>query len=453
MNANRLPVASGFLRQWCMRELHTLPLLPTFLIESTSNLTIHQAGIAFPTGCSLNHVAAHYTPNGGDNTVLGAGDVMKLDFGTHVNGRIIDCAMTIHFDPRYDPLVEAVKAATNAGIHAAGIDVRICDIGCAVQEVMESYEVELDGKVYPVKCIRNLNGHSIGPYTIHAGKTVPIVKGGDQTKMEEARWRSEARQVSYLWLTLARSAQGEFFAIETFGSTGKGCVTWTLLRFDGGEGAARAALRPPASRGVSPPHCRPRPSAYPPRSTGAHSTAHRRIPGVEGCAFVRPRPSSPGLLPGCAASNAPLIHSCCEAASHAGCCQVCARGLGVLSLHAQPGGALLPRPAAAQGEAAAGRDRPQLRHARLLPAVPGQDWGEQVPDGVAQPGGCGAGGPLPAAVRHRGLLHRAVGAHAVPGAAVEGGAVERRGLLNEWALISTVSNKASFFFSAAALQL
>ena len=28
------------------------------------------AGIAFPTGCSLNYVAAHYTPNGGDKTVL-----------------------------------------------------------------------------------------------------------------------------------------------------------------------------------------------------------------------------------------------------------------------------------------------------------------------------------------------------------------------------------------------
>lgn len=28
------------------------------------------AGIAFPTGCSLNHVAAHYTPNNGDDTVL-----------------------------------------------------------------------------------------------------------------------------------------------------------------------------------------------------------------------------------------------------------------------------------------------------------------------------------------------------------------------------------------------
>lgn len=36
------------------------------------------AGIAFPTGCSLNHVAAHWTPNAGDKTVLQQGDVMKL---------------------------------------------------------------------------------------------------------------------------------------------------------------------------------------------------------------------------------------------------------------------------------------------------------------------------------------------------------------------------------------
>lgn len=36
----------------------------------------------------------------------------------------------------------------------------------------------------PVKSIRNLNGHMIGPYRIHAGKTVPIVKGGEATRME-----------------------------------------------------------------------------------------------------------------------------------------------------------------------------------------------------------------------------------------------------------------------------
>ena len=44
------------------------------------------AGIAFPTGCSINHCAAHYTPNKGDNTVLQYDDVMKVDFGTQVNG-------------------------------------------------------------------------------------------------------------------------------------------------------------------------------------------------------------------------------------------------------------------------------------------------------------------------------------------------------------------------------
>lgn len=50
---------------------------------------------------------------------------------------------------------------------------------------MESYEIELDGKMIPIKCVRNLNGHSIEAYKIHAGKSVPIVKGGPQTKMEE----------------------------------------------------------------------------------------------------------------------------------------------------------------------------------------------------------------------------------------------------------------------------
>ena len=76
------------------------------------------------------------------------------------------------------------------------------DIGAAIQEAMESYEVEIRGQTFPVRCIRNLNGHDIVQYSIHGGKSVPIVKGGDQTKMEE----------------------GETFAIETFGSTGKGYV-------------------------------------------------------------------------------------------------------------------------------------------------------------------------------------------------------------------------------------
>ncbi|KAF9304561.1 Methionine aminopeptidase 2 [Mortierella antarctica] len=160
------------------------------------------SGIAFPTGCSLNHVAAHYTPNAGDKTVIQYGDVCKIDFGVHVGGRIVDSAFTLTFDPVYDNLLAAVRDATNTGVREAGIDVRMGDIGAAIQEVMESYEVEIGGKTYPVKPIRNLTGHSIDLYKIHGTKSVPIVNNGDPTKMEE----------------------GDYFAIETFGSTGRGIV-------------------------------------------------------------------------------------------------------------------------------------------------------------------------------------------------------------------------------------
>lgn len=91
---------------------------------------------------------------------------------------------------------------------------------------MESYEVEVGGKVYPglsciaavdtqlteppylVKAIENLSGHSINPYQIHGGKSVLLVKNDDQTKMEE----------------------GEYFAIETFGSTGRGRIVESVSR-------------------------------------------------------------------------------------------------------------------------------------------------------------------------------------------------------------------------------
>ncbi|KAJ2826068.1 Methionine aminopeptidase 2 [Coemansia erecta] len=161
-----------------------------------------EAGIGFPTGLSLNHCAAHYTPNAGDHVVVQGDDVLKVDFGVHVNGHIIDSAFTMAWNDRYAPLLAAVRDATNTGVREAGIDVRLCDVGAAIQEVMESYEIELDGKTIPIKPIRNLCGHNIGLYRIHSGKSVPIVANQDTTRMEE----------------------GELFAIETFGSTGSGYV-------------------------------------------------------------------------------------------------------------------------------------------------------------------------------------------------------------------------------------
>lgn len=204
----------------------TLHEIADMIEDGTRALTGHpgleegdhlKAGIGFPTGLSINHCAAHYTPNTSSSKwVLQEEDVLKVDIGVHTNGRIVDSAFTLAFQPQYDPLLDAVKAATNAGIKEAGIDVRMGDIGAVVQEVMESYEITLPAQgsnstadpgrigtqTTHVKPIRNLNGHNIDQYRIHGGKSVPIVKGGDQTKMEE----------------------GEVFAIETFGSTGKGYV-------------------------------------------------------------------------------------------------------------------------------------------------------------------------------------------------------------------------------------
>lgn len=61
-------------------------------LEDTSRKLINenglQAGLAFPTGVSLNNCAAHYTPNNGDNTVITYDDVCKVDFGVHVNGKV-----------------------------------------------------------------------------------------------------------------------------------------------------------------------------------------------------------------------------------------------------------------------------------------------------------------------------------------------------------------------------
>ena len=53
-----------------------------------------------------------------------------------INGRIIDTAFTVAFNPTYDKLLEAVKDATNTGLKEAGIDVRLGDIGAVIQETM-----------------------------------------------------------------------------------------------------------------------------------------------------------------------------------------------------------------------------------------------------------------------------------------------------------------------------
>jgi methionine aminopeptidase len=76
-------------------------------IEETNERLVEknglEAGIAFPTGCSINDCAAHFTCNPGDEHFkLGKNDVMKIDYGTQINGHIIDCAFTVAFNPVFD---------------------------------------------------------------------------------------------------------------------------------------------------------------------------------------------------------------------------------------------------------------------------------------------------------------------------------------------------------------
>lgn len=51
-------------------------------IESSTYALVKKDGTkrgwAFPTGLSLNHIAAHFSPNANDTTVLGIDDVLKV---------------------------------------------------------------------------------------------------------------------------------------------------------------------------------------------------------------------------------------------------------------------------------------------------------------------------------------------------------------------------------------
>ncbi len=98
-----------------------------------------------PTPTPLTQTLTNTNPSTTTQTLT-----TNTDFGTQIGGRIIDSAFTVAFNPKYDNLLKAVKEATDTGIREAGVDVRLCDVGTAVQEVMESYEVELDGKTYQV---------------------------------------------------------------------------------------------------------------------------------------------------------------------------------------------------------------------------------------------------------------------------------------------------------------
>ena len=180
----------------------TLSTLATNIENNIKLLTNNKGinnGIGFPSGLSVNECAAHFTPHKKLDIKLDNNSIIKVDYGVEVNGWIIDSAFTVSFNDKYKNLLDAVKDATYTGIKNAGVDVNIKEWSKDIQEVMESYEIILNGKVYPIKAIRNLGGHNIMKNKIHGGVFLP------------------ASYVDYYPDNL-KFKEG-VYAIETFGST------------------------------------------------------------------------------------------------------------------------------------------------------------------------------------------------------------------------------------------
>ena len=122
--------------------------------------------IAFPCNVDIDHVAAHYTSPIGDISIVPEGAVVKVDIGAHVDGYIADTATTVCLEPWLEPLVEAVEAALNAGLRTVRPGVHVSEVGAVIERTM---------KARGVAPIRNLTGHKIARYIIHAGVSVPNV--------------------------------------------------------------------------------------------------------------------------------------------------------------------------------------------------------------------------------------------------------------------------------------
>lgn len=137
------------------------------ICEGVENEIIKRgAKCAFPVNASINEIAAHYTAEPNDPITIKDSDLVKIDLGVQINGFIADTAVTVCYDPKYDGLVQTAEDALEKAMSMVKIGVKVSDIGRVIESTI---------KQMGFKPIVNLSGHSLGQYTIHAGKTIPNV--------------------------------------------------------------------------------------------------------------------------------------------------------------------------------------------------------------------------------------------------------------------------------------
>lgn len=120
---------------------------------------------AFPVNISINDVAAHYTPDINDKSVIREGDVVKVDLGVHIEGWIVDAAITIEInDNKYKELIKASKEALDSVRKILKKGISISEVGSVIERTITNYGF---------KPIYNLSGHKIDRYILHAGINIP----------------------------------------------------------------------------------------------------------------------------------------------------------------------------------------------------------------------------------------------------------------------------------------
>jgi methionyl aminopeptidase len=131
---------------------------------------IHRRGgqLAFPVQSSRNHVAAHYCPSPDDDTAYAEGDLAKLDVGVHLDGWVVDTALTVNVGDRAEnrPLVRAAEEALRAAIAALFPGVAVREVSAAIERAIASFGL---------RPVRNLCGHGVGRWTVHCPPPIPNV--------------------------------------------------------------------------------------------------------------------------------------------------------------------------------------------------------------------------------------------------------------------------------------
>lgn len=134
-----------------------------------------EAKPAFPVNISINEIAAHYTPMINDKTIVKEEDYVKIDVGVHIDGFIGDTASTIRLAGK-DELIECSEKMLSKALTLFKPGTLIGEIGEAIENVT---------KEFGFNSVRNLTGHSLSQYDLHAGVTIPNIKTLSTYKIKE----------------------------------------------------------------------------------------------------------------------------------------------------------------------------------------------------------------------------------------------------------------------------